>query len=69
MLILRVNGTKNELKSFQKWIERSIEDQKTRRYEIVKITKIEQNPKDKKFYRMEVDLWKPLKGGKKECAR
>ena len=65
MLKLRVSGTKNDLKSFRKWLSRATKI--LPKYEVKDDPEFKQNSKDGKYYRYEADLMKPLydEGGKK----
>ena len=64
MLKLNVSGTKNDLKTFQKWFKKALDNKK--KFEIGEETEFIQNKKNKKYYRYEADLIRPLKenGGK-----
>ena len=58
MLKLKVSGTKNDLKSFRKWITRAMVI--LPKYKIDKESDLKVNSKDGKYYRWEADLLKPL---------
>ena len=64
MLYLRVSGTKNDLKTFQKWLKKATANIK--KFELGKETEFIQNPKNEMYYRYEAELLGPLKpkGGK-----
>lgn len=64
MLKLKVSGTKNDLKSFRKWLARAVTI--LPKYRIEEDPVFKQNGKDEKFYRYEADLLRPLnvEGGK-----
>ena len=59
MLKMRVSGTKNDLKSFRKWIGRALEI--LPKYKMDRETEFKTNSKDGKYYRWEADLLNPLK--------
>ena len=61
MLKLRVSGTKNDLKSFRKWLKRATTI--LPKYEVKEDPEFKQNSKDGKYYRYEADLLKPLNEG------
>ena len=63
MLKLKVSGTKNDLKSFRKWITRAMVI--LPKYKIETETDFEVKSRDGKYYHWEADLLKPLyeKGG------
>ena len=65
MLKLKISGTKNDLKSFRKWLSRATKI--LPKYEVKDNPVFIQNSKDGKYYRYEADLMKPLdnEGGKK----
>ncbi len=59
MLKLRISGTKNDLKTFQKWLKRvSKNDPK---FDIREDPEFKQNLKNEKYYRYEVDLLGPVR--------
>ena len=58
MLKLKVSGTKNDLKSFRKWISRAMVI--LPKYKIGNDSDFKENSKDGKYYRWEADLLKPL---------
>ena len=58
MLKLKISGTKNDLKSFRKWLARAATI--LPKYEINDNPEFIQNSKDGKYYRYEADLVKPL---------
>ena len=60
MLKLRVSGTKNDLKTFQRWLER-ITDNANAKFELGEQKEPKQNPKNEKYYRYEADLLGPIK--------
>jgi len=59
MLKMRVSGTKNDLKSFRKWIGRALEI--LPKYKMDRETEFKTNLKDGKYYCWEADLLNPLK--------
>ncbi len=63
MLKMRVSGTKNDLKSFRKWIGRALVI--LPKYKMDRETEFKTNSKDGKYYRWEADLLNPLKEEKK----
>lgn len=50
MLKLRVSGTKNDLKTFQRWLER-ITDNANAKFELGEQKEPKQNPNNEKYYR------------------
>ena len=59
MLKLFVSGTRNELKSFRKWLGRT---NKIPPFYIIKCKKdFTQNPNNEKYCRLEADFWVPEK--------
>lgn len=64
MLKLRISGTKNELKSFRKWLLRATKI--LPKYQINDDPVFKQNRKESIYYHYEADLLKPLdmEGGK-----
>ncbi len=58
MLKLKVSGTKNDLKSFRKWIVRAVKI--LPKYQIIDDPVFKQNGKEGIYYRYEADLLKPL---------
>ena len=64
MLKLKVSGTKNDLKSFRKWLRRA--SIILPKYDISDNPEFKANSKNGKYYRYEADLMKPLndEGGK-----
>ena len=64
MLKLKISGSKNDLKGFRKWIGRALVI--LPKYKIGRDTEFMPNSKDKKYYRWEADLLRPLdeEGGK-----
>ena len=58
MLKLKVSGTRNDLKSFRKWLRRAATI--LPKYEVLDSTEFKQNSRDGKYYRYEADLLKPL---------
>lgn len=66
MLKLRVSGTKNDLKTFQRWLEK-ITDNANAKFELGEQKEPKQNPNNEKYYRYEADLLGPIKkqGGSK----
>ena len=58
MLKLKVSGTKNDLKSFRKWLARSATI--LPKYRIEDDPVFKQNGKEEKYYRYEVNLLRPL---------
>ena len=65
MLKLKVSGTKNDLKTFRKWLKRAAFI--LPKFEVRDDPVFKQNSKDGKYYRYEADLIKPLdkEGGKR----
>ena len=50
MLKLRVSGTENDLKTFQRWLER-ITDNANAKFELGEQKEPKQNPNNEKYYR------------------
>ncbi len=69
MLFMRISGTKNDLKTFQKWLDRTKKIPPY--YEISVKPEMKRNPKDEKYYRLEASLLVPSdkKGVKKSCVK
>ena len=58
MLKLKVSGTRNDLKSFRKWLARAVTI--LPKYQISDDPVFKQNGKEGKYFRYEADLLRPL---------
>jgi len=58
MLKLKITGTKNDLKSFRKWLARAVII--LPKYQVMDDPNFKENSKDGKYYRYEANLLKPL---------
>lgn len=69
MLKLKVSGTKNDLKTFKKWLERTKKIPPF--YDVKCNPDFFQNPKNEKYYRCEADLLIPSekRGVNRKCAK
>ena len=63
MLKQKVSGTKNDLKSFRKWLVRAATI--LPKYRIEDDPVFKQNGKEEKYYRYEANLLRPFRDGKK----